>query len=61
MLQKYNADTTIKWNDKTGLQHLQSKDKDMYDRIILKKKKKTNNKSSGGLFDNNTSNFFNNN
>ena len=34
LLQKYNADTSIKYHSETGLQHLKSKDKDMYNRIL---------------------------
>ena len=34
LLQKYNVDTSIKYSGKTGLQHLQSYDKDMYNRIL---------------------------
>ena len=34
LIQKYNADIFIKWNGKTGLQHLQYEDEDMYDRIL---------------------------
>ena len=34
LLQKYNADTSIKHRSKTGLQRLQSKDKNMYNRIL---------------------------
>ena len=34
LLQKYNADTSIKCDGKTGLQILKSEDKDMYNRIL---------------------------
>ena len=34
LLQKYNADTSIKFDGKTGLQILQSQDKNMYNRIL---------------------------
>ena len=34
LLQKYNLDTSIKYDGKTGLQHLHPKDKDIYDRIL---------------------------
>ena len=34
LLKKYNADTSIKCEGKTGLQDLKSRDKDMYNRIL---------------------------
>ena len=34
LLKKSNLDTSIKCDGETGLQHLRSEDKDMYDRIL---------------------------